>query len=148
MDQELSFRSAERNDVSKIFFFIRKMAEYEKLTSEVKADEKSLEEWIFDKKACEVLFLVLEGKEIGFALFFQNFSTFMGRGGLYLEDIFILPEYRHRGYGKRRSTSWQASPRKEATEGWSGRAWTGMKIVLPFIVLLALSPCRSGRTIA
>lgn len=101
MDQELSFRSAERNDVSKIFFFIRKMAEYEKLTSEVKADEKSLEEWIFDKEACEVLFLVLEGKEIGFALFFQNFSTFMGRGGLYLEDIFILPEYRHRGYGKK-----------------------------------------------
>ena len=64
MDQELSFRSAERNDVSKIFFFIRKMAEYEKLTSEVKADEKSLEEWIFDKKACEVLFLVLERRTI------------------------------------------------------------------------------------
>lgn len=101
MNEELSFRLATREDVSKIFFFIRKMAEYEKLEDEVKGDEKTLEEWIFDRKACEVLFLMVEGKEVGFALFFQNFSTFMGRGGLYLEDIFILPEYRHRGYGKK-----------------------------------------------
>ena len=92
---------AKRDDVSRIFFFIKKMAEYEKLEEEVKGDEKTLEEWIFDKKACEVLFLMADGKEVGFALFFQNFSTFMGRGGLYLEDIFILPEYRHRGYGRR-----------------------------------------------
>ena len=64
------------------------------------ATEELLREWIFEKKKAEVLFALEDGKEVGFALFFYNFSTFLGRAGIYLEDLFVLPEYRGRGYGK------------------------------------------------
>ena len=67
---------------------------------EVIADEKILEEWIFDKQKAEVIFALEGGKEVGFALFFHNFSTFLGRAGVYLEDLFVRPEYRGKGYGK------------------------------------------------
>ncbi len=98
--KKLSFRCAERSDVSKILYFIKKLAEYEEMLNEVVATEELLEKWIFDEKKAEVIFPVLDGKEIGFALFFHNFSTFLGRAGIYLEDLFIEPEYRGRGYGK------------------------------------------------
>ena len=97
---EFSFRFAEKKDCSLILYFIRKLAEYENMLDEVVADEKLLEEWIFEKKKAEVIFPCENGKEIGFALFFHNFSTFLGRSGIYLEDLYILPEYRHKGYGK------------------------------------------------
>ena len=84
-----------------ILGMIRALAEYEQLLSEVVATESVLEEWLFDKKKAEVLFPMLEGKEIGFALYFHNFSTFLGRAGLYLEDLYIQPEYRGRGYGRK-----------------------------------------------
>ena len=64
------------------------------------ADESTLEEWLFDRKKAEVIFALAEGKEVGFALFFHNFSTFLGRAGLYLEDLYVCPEYRGQGYGK------------------------------------------------
>ena len=83
-----------------ILFFIRQLAEYEQLLDQVVADEATLEEWIFEKKKAEVIFVLEEGKEVGFALFFHNFSTFLGRAGLYLEDLFVLPEYRGKGCGK------------------------------------------------
>ena len=100
MDMNLHFRYAQRKDVSLILRFIQELAEYEKMLNEVVCDEETLEEWIFDKEKAEVIFACLGDKEIGFALFFHNFSTFLGRAGLYLEDIFVLPEYRGRGYGK------------------------------------------------
>ncbi len=100
MDAKLDFRFAERNDVPLILKFIRELAEYEKMLNEVVADEATLEEWIFDKEKAEVIFACLDDKEIGFALFFHNFSTFLGRAGLYLEDLYVLPEYRGKGYGK------------------------------------------------
>lgn len=59
-----------------------------------------MEEWLFEKKKAEVIFAVLNGKEIGFALFFHNFSTFLGRAGIYLEDLYVLPEFRGHGFGK------------------------------------------------
>lgn len=96
----MNFRYAERNDVSLILKFIRELAAYEKMLDEVVADEATLEEWIFDKNKAEVIFACLDGKEIGFALFFHNFSTFLGRAGLYLEDLYVSPEYRGKGYGK------------------------------------------------
>jgi len=97
---ELTFRAAEEKDTAKILSFIRGLAEYEKMENEVVATEALLREWLFEKKKAEVIFPVADGKEIGFALFFHNFSTFLGRAGLYLEDLYILPEYRGRGYGK------------------------------------------------
>ena len=98
---ELSFRKAGRDDISKILFFIEKIAEYEKMSEQMRKDPEMLEREIFDKKRAEVLFLIVNGEEIGFALYFFNFSTFENHSGLYLEDIFILEEYRHRGYGKK-----------------------------------------------
>lgn len=97
---ELTFRFAVKEDVSVILYFIRQLAEYERLSNEVVATEALLEEWIFEKQKAEVLFAMADGKEIGFALFFHNFSTFLGRAGIYLEDLFVLPEYRGKGYGK------------------------------------------------
>ena len=100
MKDNLTFRFAEREDTPLILKFIRELADYEKMLDEVVADEKTLEEWIFDRQRAEVLFAVAEGKEVGFALFFHNFSSFLGRAGIYLEDLFVQPEYRGRGYGK------------------------------------------------
>ncbi|MBE5055634.1 GNAT family N-acetyltransferase [Pseudoflavonifractor sp. DSM 107456] len=100
MKKELAFRSATREDVPLILQFIRELADYEKMLHEVVADEATLEEWIFDRQKAEVLFALVDGNEIGFALFFHNFSTFLGRAGIYLEDLYVKPEYRGKGYGK------------------------------------------------
>lgn len=98
--ERVCFRYAERKDVPLILQFIRELADYENLLDEVIATEELLEEWIFDKKKAEVIFAVDEGKEAGFALFFHNFSTFLGKAGIYLEDLYVRPEYRGKGYGK------------------------------------------------
>lgn len=96
----MEFRHAERNDTALILQFIRGLAAYEHMENEVVATPELLEDWLFDKKTAEVIFALENGTEVGFALFFHNFSTFLGRGGIYLEDLFVLPEYRGRGYGK------------------------------------------------
>lgn len=100
MEHTLTFRNAEREDTALVLFFIRELAAYEKMLSEVVADEESLEQWIFDRQKAEVIFALEDGKEVGFALFFHNFSTFLGRAGLYLENLYVLPEHRGKGYGK------------------------------------------------
>lgn len=97
---QFSIRFAEKEDVSLVLQFIKELAEYEKMLNEVIASEELLNEWIFDKKVAEVIFAMEDDKEIGFALFFHNFSTFLGRGGIYLEDLYVKPEYRGKGYGK------------------------------------------------
>ena len=99
MKDHITFRFAERSDCALILDFIRRLAEYEHLEHEVAATEELLAEWIFDKHSAEVLFAVVDAKEAGFALFFPNYSTFLGRAGLYLEDLFVLPEYRRCGIG-------------------------------------------------
>ena len=96
----LNFRYAKETDVALILYFIKELAEYEKMSDEVVATEELLKEWIFEKKKAEVIFVLEDGKEVGFALFFHNFSTFLGRAGIYLEDLFVKPEYRGKGYGK------------------------------------------------
>ena len=100
MKKEPVFRYAQREDIPLILQFIKELADYEKMLDEVVADEKTLEEWLFQRKKAEVIFAVTEGEEVGFALFFHNFSTFLGRAGLYLEDLYVKPEHRGKGYGK------------------------------------------------
>ena len=87
--ENLTYRFAEEKDVAVILEFIKELAEYEKMLDDVIADEKLLKEWIFDKKKAEVILAEVDGKEAGFALFFHNFSTFLGRAGIYLEDLFV-----------------------------------------------------------
>ena len=96
----LTYRFANEDDCGLILEFIRALAAYEKMSDQVVATESLLREWIFEKQKAEVIFACEDGKEVGFALFFHNFSTFLGRAGIYLEDLFVLPEYRGKGYGK------------------------------------------------
>ncbi len=96
----LTFRKAEKEDVGLVLYFIKELASYEKMLDQVVATEAGLTEWLFEKKTAEVIFAELNGVEIGFALFFHNFSTFLGQAGLYLEDLYVLPKYRGHGYGK------------------------------------------------
>jgi len=98
--EKLSFRYAEKEDAGLILDFIRELAVYEKMLDQVTATEDLLREEIFEKKKAEVIFALEDGKEVGFALFFHNFSTFLGRAGLYLEDLYVKPEHRGKGYGK------------------------------------------------
>ena len=95
----ITFRFAERDDCALILRFIRELAVYEHMENEVVATEGLLSDWLFEKRAAEVLFAVVDGHEVGFALFFSNFSTFLGRAGLYLEDLYVFSEYRGRGIG-------------------------------------------------
>ncbi|MBR2491234.1 MAG: GNAT family N-acetyltransferase [Ruminiclostridium sp.] len=94
------FRYAEAKDAGLILEFIRDLADYEKMSDQVIATEDLLRESIFQKGGAEVIFALEDGVEVGFALFFHNFSTFLGRSGLYLEDLFVKTQYRGRGYGK------------------------------------------------
>ena len=98
--KKLDFRYAKETDTALILQFIKDLAEYENMSADVVATEELLREWIFEKKKAEVIFALEDGIEVGFALFFHNFSTFLGRAGIYLEDLFVKPEYRGKGYGK------------------------------------------------
>lgn len=97
---EVTYRFAQEDDCALILRFIRELADYEKMLDQVIATENLLHEWVFEKGKAEVLFVCENGHEVGFALFFHNFSTFLGRAGIYLEDLYVTPEYRGRGYGK------------------------------------------------
>jgi GNAT superfamily N-acetyltransferase len=98
-EKRLTFRLAGKGDAPLILRFIRELAEYEHLEDEMVATEEILNEWLFEKNAAEVLFPVADGVEIGYALYFHNYSTFLGRAGIYLEDLFVRPACRGRGYG-------------------------------------------------
>ena len=95
-----TIRYAQESDIPKILYFIKELAIYENMLDDVVATEDLLREWIFEKQKAEVLLAEENGVSVGFALFFHNFSTFLGRAGIYLEDLFIMPEHRGKGYGK------------------------------------------------
>lgn len=97
---KFELRMAVEGEIPLILQFIRDIAEYERMSDQVVATEELLREWLFEKKIAQVLIASCDGKDAGFALFFHNFSTFMGRAGLYLEDIYVRPEYRGQGLGK------------------------------------------------
>ncbi|MGH8481131.1 MAG: GNAT family N-acetyltransferase [Nevskiaceae bacterium] len=97
----MQLRPAVRADVPEILRLIRALAEYEKLSHEVAATEGALAQTLFGgAPAAEVLLAVEDGRTVGFALFFQNYSTFLARPGIYLEDLFVEPAFRGRGIGK------------------------------------------------
>jgi GNAT superfamily N-acetyltransferase len=96
----LEIRKAERQDVPLLLEFIKGIARYAKMEDEVIASPDVLEREMFDEHRAEAVFAVVDGREVGFALYFYNFSTFIGHSGLYLEDLFVWPEDRGKGYGK------------------------------------------------
>lgn len=98
--KDFNLRFAEEKDVPLILDFIKELADYEKLLHEVVATEEILKESLFERKVAEVVIGEYEGKPVGFALFFHNFSTFLGRPGIYLEDLYVRPEMRGKGFGK------------------------------------------------
>lgn len=94
--------SANSKDIPDILYFIKQLAIYEKLEHEAVATPELLELNLFGgERFVEVIFLEYENKKVGFALFFKNFSTFLGLPGIYLEDLFVLPEHRGKGFGKK-----------------------------------------------
>lgn len=100
MNKDIKFRYANEADIPLILQFIKELAQYEQMLDKVVATEELLWEWLFERKKAEVIFVMKDEREVGFALFFHNFSTFLGKSGIYLEDLFVLPEYRGKGYGK------------------------------------------------
>lgn len=97
---ELTFKIAERKDSGLILEYIKKLADYEKRLDEVIATEYAIEKWVFDEKQAEVIFALVDGTPVGFALYFLSFSTYIGNVNMHLEDLFVDPEHRGKGYGK------------------------------------------------
>jgi len=100
IDAHITIRAAKKKDASLILSFIRELAEYEHMSHFVEADETILKKFIFKKKMIEVVIAEYDKKPAGFALYFHNFSTFLGKPGIYLEDLFVRPEFRGKGLGK------------------------------------------------
>lgn len=105
MEKTKQYRFATENDIALILDFIKGLADYEKMSDEVVATEESLRETLFQKKYAEIIFALDEGIEVGFALFFHTYSTFLAKPCIYLEDLFVKPEYRGKGHGKSLLTS-------------------------------------------
>lgn len=98
--KDFKLRVADLKDVPLILEFIKELAEYEKMSQDVVATEEALRESLFERKMAEVIIGEYKDKPVSFALFFHNYSTFLGRPGLYLEDLYVKPEMRGKGIGK------------------------------------------------
>jgi GNAT superfamily N-acetyltransferase len=98
--ESFQIRFAKEKDIPLILFFIKELASYEKLLEQVSATEEILRDSLFVRRKAEVIIGEYDGKPAGFALFFHNFSTFLGKPGIYLEDLYIRPEMSGKGLGK------------------------------------------------
>ena len=142
----LTFKQAESKDMAALLFLIKELASYEHLEQEVTATEEILTEWIFTKKKAEVIFPVLVGKIIGYCLYFYNFSTFLGKAGIYVEDLFIQPAFRHKGYGRKLL---QHIARKAKNEGLGRVEWACLdwnKPSIDFYLSLGAVPMEGWST--
>ena len=139
----LTFRFAEERDTPLILEFIRELADYERLLDQVVADEATLRDQLFEKRRAEVLFALEDGAEVGFALFFHNFSTFLGRAGIW-RTCTSGRSTGGRATARPFSDSWRTSPRSGAAAGWSGGAWTGTPPASAFTSPWGRRPWRTG----
>lgn len=146
INERVTFRYAEEKDCALILQFIQGLAEYEHMSDQVIATEDLLKTWIFEKQKAEVIFICHEEKEVGFALFFHNFSTFLGRAGIYLEDLYVLPEFRGRGFGKAllKKLARIAVERKCGRLEWACLAWNRPSI--DFYLSLGAQPMDEWTT--
>lgn len=99
-NENLKLRYAERKDTALILWFIKELAAYEEELEQVTATEEILEESLFEQMGAEVIIAEYEENPVGFALFHQNFSTFLGKPGIHLVDLYVIPEMRGKGFGK------------------------------------------------
>ncbi|MDD2392646.1 MAG: GNAT family N-acetyltransferase [Eubacteriales bacterium] len=97
---KMQIKEIERHEIPLLISLIEEMAEFEKLRSELSLKAEILEEQIFDRERAKAALILLEGIVAGYCIYFYNFSSFMGRSGLYIEDIYLKPAYRGKGYGK------------------------------------------------
>ena len=119
--KDFTIRLAQKEDAPIVLEFIKKIAAYEKMSDEVVATKEVLEEFVFDRQDAWVFIGEENEKPVGFALFYENFSTFLGRTGLYLEDLFVDPEMRGKGYGK---ALFQAVAKEADRRGCRRMEWT------------------------
>ena len=118
---KLVIRDAKESDIKVLLNLIKEIAEYEKMSDQVIATEETLMESIIKNNRANALILEVDNKEIGYCIYFYNFSTFIGRGGLYIEDIFIKKEYRGRGFG---SEIFKFLAKKAKHEGVKRMEWS------------------------
>lgn len=100
IDENYSFRFATLDDMDLIIDFIIKLAKSKDKLDKVDLNEDNLKYWIFDRQLANIFFLLIDDKEVGFALYSFNFSIFKGKSSIFLEDVYVIDEYRNRGYGK------------------------------------------------
>ena len=147
MNTDIAIRPAREADIPRVLGFIRELARYERLEHEVIATEDDLREALFGaRRYAEVAFACVDSEPVGFALFFHNFSTFKGRPGIYLEDLFVLPQMRGRGVG-RRLLEWLAGialERRCARLEWAVLDWNVPSIA--FYESLGAVPLDEWRT--
>ena len=100
MSSCIQFRMATDKDTATVMRFIRELAEHQRLSHALMATEDSIRKWVFEERLADVVIACDNGEDVGFALYYRNFSTILGRVGIHLEDLYVRPEYRGRGYGK------------------------------------------------
>ena len=126
----ITYRTAEPKDINGVLALVKELAAYEKMEDAVVATEEQYQNWLFERRVAAVLLACDGEKIIGIALYFYNFSTWLGRGGIYLEDLFVKPEYRGQGIGK---TLLRMLAQKAVSEGcgrveWSCLDWNAPSI--------------------